>query len=105
MLAPFAGGIAAHYFTWRHMQFILSAAALIQFFLVYFFLPETMHPGERGVEKDTAMQNDNCHERTRKKGIVLLNPLGCLYLLRSPMLLSIVSSPSLYAVTHIYCVQ
>ncbi|KAL5533973.1 hypothetical protein ACEPAG_433 [Sanghuangporus baumii] len=78
-LAPLAGGIAAHYYTWRHMHYAILTFGLSVFFLVLFFLPETSHPGERGIEK----ANPN------SRGLVWLNPFRSLWLLQSPNLLAI----------------
>jgi hypothetical protein len=64
------------------MQYVLFAAATAAFILILFTLPETSHPGERGVDK--------APESSRNK-FVLLNPLDSLMLLRSPNLLAVVS--------------
>ncbi|KAI5124183.1 hypothetical protein M0805_000988 [Coniferiporia weirii] len=80
-LAPLAGGIAAHYYTWRHMHCVLFLVGLLAFLLVFFFLPETSHPGSRGVEKQVA---GDAHNR-----LVWLNPFASLWLLRSPNLMAL----------------
>ncbi|KAI0782099.1 major facilitator superfamily domain-containing protein [Abortiporus biennis] len=75
-LAPLAGGIASHYFSWRIMQGCLFIYAILMFITTLFFLPETSHPGTRGVEKVT--------EAGDKSRFVVINPFKCLALLRSP---------------------
>jgi len=81
-LAPFVGGLAAHYYSWRLMQLALGIVGLLSFLAIFFFFPETYHPGKRGVDK----LDPNLHPRWRP---VLLNPLQPLWLLRSPNLLAI----------------
>ena len=80
-LAPVAGGIAAQYSSWRVMQLALMVAGLVMFTLVFFFLPETSHPGTRGVDKA---------EGGRVRW-VWLNPFGSAALLRSPNVTLVVS--------------
>lgn len=80
-LAPVAGGIAAQYSSWRVMQLALMVAGLVMFSLVFFFLPETSHPGTRGVDKA---------EGGRLRW-VWLNPFGSVALLRSPNVTLVVS--------------
>ncbi|KAF8804007.1 MFS general substrate transporter [Phlegmacium glaucopus] len=81
-LAPLAGGFAAHYYSWRLLQQFLGLVGLFVFFLIMFFLPETYHPGERGVDKLDPSQ-------LPKWRPVILNPLRPLWLLRSPNLLAV----------------
>ncbi|KAF4614431.1 hypothetical protein D9613_003523 [Agrocybe pediades] len=52
-LAPLVGGWgAAHWSSgWRTVQAVLGLAGAIIFFIVYFFFPETSHPGTRGIDK------------------------------------------------------
>ncbi|KAJ8519224.1 hypothetical protein ONZ45_g3795 [Pleurotus djamor] len=85
-LAPLAGGVAAHYASWRVMQYILAIAAAVDFVLVYFWFPETSHPGTRGIDKYNS--GESKHGRKYK----LLNPFESLWLLRSPNLLAITMS-------------
>ncbi|KAF8162628.1 MFS DHA1 amino acid exporter [Crassisporium funariophilum] len=80
-LAPLAGGLAAHYFSWRLMQLSLGIVGLLAFFLVVSFFPETSHPGERGVDK----LEPGLHPTWRP---VFINPLAPIALLRSPNLLA-----------------
>ncbi|TFK35473.1 major facilitator superfamily domain-containing protein [Crucibulum laeve] len=84
-LAPLAGGIAAHYSSWRVMQFALGGIGLGAFIFMSFFFPETSHPGARGVDK----LEGYTHPTWRP---VLLNPLSPLWLLRSPNLLAVSAS-------------
>ncbi|TDL18887.1 MFS general substrate transporter [Rickenella mellea] len=81
-LAPLAGGVAAYYFTWRHMHWSLMFCALMCFLSVVFFLPETSHPGSRGIEK---LETD----RRKPFHVVWLNPLKSVWLLRSPNLMAV----------------
>ncbi|KAI5890975.1 MFS general substrate transporter [Schizophyllum commune H4-8] len=88
-LAPVAGGWAAHYSSWRHMQEAIGVAAFATFIFVYFYLSETKHPQTKEIEK----------ERLRAQGagrkppsFVFLNPVGPMKLLASPpMLLSTIA--------------
>ncbi|KAJ3511710.1 hypothetical protein NLJ89_g3940 [Agrocybe chaxingu] len=81
-LAPLAGGLAAHYFSWRLMQLGLGIAGLVMFFCILLFFPETYHPGERGVEKADPASLPSWRP-------ILINPLQPLCLLRSPNLLAV----------------
>lgn len=67
------------------MQYSVAVASIVAFTLMYYFLPETSHPGERGFEKRPVSE----------RGWVWLNPLKSLKLLRSPNLLALVSSSSI----------
>jgi len=78
-LAPLAGGIATYYFTWRHMQYALFLSGILALALVFLLLPETSHPGTRGIDKE--------HASGRYPRWVWLNPLSGLALLRSPNLM------------------
>jgi MFS family permease len=76
-------GFATHYYSWRIMQLILGLVGLLVFFLILFFLPETYHPNQRGV--------DNMDPSVLSKWRpVILNPLRPLWILRSPNLLLVV---------------
>ncbi|KAH8119918.1 MFS general substrate transporter [Phellopilus nigrolimitatus] len=81
-LAPMAGGIATHYFSWRHMHYTLFLMGLSGFLLVLFCLPETSHPGTLGAEKQDRASG-------AQHRIVLLNPFASLWLLRSPNLMAL----------------
>jgi len=76
-IAPVIGAAVSHYFSWRYMQLILGLGAFISLLFVIFFLPETIHPGQAGYEKDAK----------GKARIVILNPLESLKMLASPVLL------------------
>ncbi|KAH7913869.1 MFS general substrate transporter [Hygrophoropsis aurantiaca] len=86
-VAPMGGGAAAHYASWRHMQFILCFASIVTLILSSILLPETSHPGTRGMDQPSAS----------KRRFVFINPLRSLYLLRSPamMLVCVVASLTL----------
>lgn len=79
-------GWGAHYASWRLTQFCLGLAGLFTCLLMFFFLPETSHPGSRGIEKVWAASDSD------KKPFkwVWLNPLSSLRLMRSPVLLLMV---------------
>ncbi len=79
-------GVAAHYASWRVMQYILALAAAIDFVMMYFLFPETSHPGTRGIDK-----REFAEERAKGMKYKILNPFASLRLLRSPNLLAIVS--------------
>ncbi|EAU80804.2 hypothetical protein CC1G_04914 [Coprinopsis cinerea okayama7 len=90
-LAPLAGGYAAHYASWRLMQLGLGCIGFALWFAVLLWLPETSHPGTRGIEKIDAQSLPRWRS-------VILNPLRPLAFLRSPVMLSIalVTACSLY---------
>jgi MFS family permease len=107
-IAPFIGGFAAHYSSWRILQAAIGLVALLVFFILTVFLPETSHPGERGVDKvnlakrkGKATSNTDGDEieeggwgaRVKDKLPVLLNPFAPLWLLKSPNLLFVVRYP------------
>ncbi|KAI6027198.1 major facilitator superfamily domain-containing protein [Pisolithus marmoratus] len=79
--APLAGGTAAEYWSWRGFQVALGVWGLIQMVLVYLFLPETAHPGTRGIDK--------LKDEASRKRLVLVNPFRSLDILRSPILILI----------------
>ena len=70
------------------MQGILGLVGLIAFTTIYFDFPETSQPGARGIDKMKAA-ND---EIDSSKSFIFINPLQSLWLLRSPIMLSTVSS-------------
>ncbi|PBK92229.1 MFS general substrate transporter [Armillaria gallica] len=82
-LSPLAGGWGAHYASWRWTQIALALAGLAAFVLMFFFLPETSHPGSRGIDK---MREADGPLSKRWKW-VWLNPFASLALLRSPNLM------------------
>ncbi|KAF9009713.1 major facilitator superfamily domain-containing protein [Cyathus striatus] len=94
-LAPLAGGAAAHYASWRILQFSLGVFGLISFIFTLFFLPETSHPGSRGIEKQAASGKPLPQWRP-----VILNPLSPLWMLRSPNLFFVSLSGYLVLLTN-----
>ncbi|KIM80027.1 hypothetical protein PILCRDRAFT_73598 [Piloderma croceum F 1598] len=91
-IAPICGGLAAHYASWRDMQFALLACGLLSFLAVLFFLPETSHPQTRGIDKARMIEESSSGGEGRRGGKrwkwVWINPLASLWLLRSPNLLA-----------------
>ncbi|KAF9528275.1 major facilitator superfamily domain-containing protein [Crepidotus variabilis] len=79
-LAPVAGGVVAHYSSWRTMQQAVGVWGIGVFVYMYYAFPETFHPGQRGVDK----MDPGAHPKWRP---VILNPLKPLWMLRSPNLL------------------
>ncbi|KAI0689302.1 major facilitator superfamily domain-containing protein [Cytidiella melzeri] len=75
-IAPLIGGITAHYYSWRAMQYGLALFALTSLLLTTFLQPETSQPDARGVDKARA--------KGEKDRFVILNPFKSLGLLRSP---------------------
>jgi MFS family permease len=86
-LAPVVGGAMSRYYSWRIMQLALGIGASIVYTIVIFSLPETSHPGSRGVDKDPRQTTG-----TGRK-FVILNPFRCLQLLQSPNIFNIVGCP------------
>ncbi|KZS89833.1 MFS general substrate transporter [Sistotremastrum niveocremeum HHB9708] len=82
-IAPFIGGLVAERASWRAMQAGIGFVGLVALVLVIIFLPETMHPGTRGIDKAEAEFIKNGKSR---KILVLLNPFRALALMRSPVL-------------------
>ncbi|TRM67197.1 major facilitator superfamily domain-containing protein [Schizophyllum amplum] len=83
-LAPVAGGWAAHYSSWRHMQEAIGVAAFVAFVIMYFSLVETKHPNTKGIEKARLKAQEEGRKPPR---FVFLNPIGPMALLRSPVML------------------
>ncbi|KAF8521615.1 major facilitator superfamily domain-containing protein [Hysterangium stoloniferum] len=86
-LAPVIGGWLATYASWRVMQLCIAILGLIVFVLVALFLPETTHPGTKGIEKLRQSNKRSCR--------FVLNPFKILLLLKSPVLLFVCLSGSL----------
>ncbi|KAF5349703.1 hypothetical protein D9756_008836 [Leucocoprinus leucothites] len=82
-LAPTIGGIIAHYWSWRGIHYGLSVFAVGALFCIFFFFPETSHPGTMGV--DELKRSGKAHPKWRP---VMLNPLAQLLMLRSPNILA-----------------
>ncbi|KAJ8588628.1 MFS general substrate transporter [Rhizopogon salebrosus TDB-379] len=85
-VAPFLGGAAAQYWSWRNLHFSLGAWGLLEMLLIYLSLPETSHPGTIGIEAVA---------RRRRFHIAWVNPLSSLWLLRSPNLFAMMLASSL----------
>ena len=67
------------------MQAVVGCTALLTYFLVYVGMPDTSHPGTRGIDEDFG----------GKFKWVWLNPFKCLRYMRSPNLLALVNQFSL----------
>ncbi|KAL4061806.1 major facilitator superfamily domain-containing protein [Scleroderma yunnanense] len=80
-VAPFTGGAAAEYWSWRGFQMALCIWGVIQMVVIYSFLPETAHPNTRGIDKWRGEEGS--------RSIVWINPFRSLKLLRSPSLLMV----------------
>jgi len=68
------------------MQAGVGFTALLTFVLMYVGMPETSHPGTRGVDKQFGGEFK----------WVWLNPFKCLWFMRSPNLLALVSPRQVY---------
>jgi predicted MFS family arabinose efflux permease len=77
-------GLAAYCASWRIMQLALAILGAIAWVLVLAFFPETMHPNTRGIDKQQ-------RETGRGWTFKFINPLAPLWLLRSPLLMAVVS--------------
>lgn len=75
------------------MQAGIGFAALLTYFLLYVGMPETSHPGTRGVDKQFGGEFK----------WVWLNPFRCLWYMRSPNLFALVSSPRQSVVSSVVC--
>ncbi|KAF9447241.1 MFS general substrate transporter [Macrolepiota fuliginosa MF-IS2] len=80
-LAPTVGGFFAYHFSWRILHLSLAAFALAAFICIFFYFPETIHPGTRGSD-----QYRGVHPSWRP---VILNPFAQLSMLRSPPILAV----------------
>ncbi|KAG2148786.1 major facilitator superfamily domain-containing protein [Suillus clintonianus] len=89
-IAPFLGGAAAQYWSWRNLHYCLSAWGLLEFLLILNLFPETSHPGTLGIDKI---------QRRRWIHVAWVNPLSCLWLLRSPNLFAVMLTSTLVLLT------
>ncbi|KAG2346691.1 MFS general substrate transporter [Suillus weaverae] len=89
-VAPFLGGAAAQYWSWRNLHYSLAAWGLLELLLVYLSFPETSHPGTLGIDK---------LKRRRWIHITWVNPLSSLWLLRSPNLFAVMLASTLVLIT------
>ncbi|KAI0046834.1 MFS general substrate transporter [Auriscalpium vulgare] len=81
-IAPLAGGLAAHYASWRFMQFAFFVVGLALVACMYAWLPETSHPHARGIDKLHA-------QGAKQARWVWVNPFGGVALLKSPNVLGL----------------
>jgi len=77
-------GIFTQYWSWRVFHAALGVWGVIQVLLLFFFLPETTHPGTRGIDKIQGQE----------KAFVWINPFSCLAFLRSPNIMAVALSNS-----------
>ena len=89
-LAPLIGGMMAHYYSWRGIQYGLCGFAVFSLILTLLLQPETSQPGARGIDK--------ARSAGKKDGWVWLNPLRSLALLKSPNVLFLVCTRTSHAV-------
>ncbi|KAG1842313.1 major facilitator superfamily domain-containing protein [Suillus tomentosus] len=89
-VAPFLGGVAAQYWSWRKLHYSLAVWGLLELLLIYILLPETSHPGTLGIDK---------LKQRRRIHIAWVNPLRSLWLLRSPNLFGVMLATSLALIT------
>jgi hypothetical protein len=76
------------------MQLIIFAMAFVEFACIPFFLPETIHPGTRGLDKLLKQEAHivlSSDTKTRAWKWVWLNPFKALGLLRGPNISFVVS--------------
>ncbi|KAG1769033.1 major facilitator superfamily domain-containing protein [Suillus occidentalis] len=89
-VAPFLGGAAAQYWSWRNLHHSLAAWGLLELLLIYLWFPETSHPGTLGIDKLT---------RRRWIHVTWVNPISSLWLLRSPNLFAVMLASTLVLIT------
>lgn len=77
-LSPITGGTAAHYWSWRSLQWSLGLWGFIEMVFIYLFLPETSHSHLGGVSELTTPFN-----------FVWINPFNSIWLLRSPNIMAV----------------
>ena len=89
----------ATYASWRAMQLLLFLMGLAAFLSVVTFLPETIHPGTRGIDVVHAHElrdRSGAPGKTRRWRFVWLNPFKPIHLLRGPVILFVVSAGVFY---------
>ncbi|KAJ8582381.1 MFS general substrate transporter [Rhizopogon salebrosus TDB-379] len=89
-VAPFLGGIAVQYWSWRNLHYSLAAWGLLQMLLIHHSFPETSHPGTTGIEKVTLRKRFH---------IAWVNPFSSLWLLWSPNLFATILASSLVLIS------
>ncbi|KAG1808328.1 major facilitator superfamily domain-containing protein [Suillus variegatus] len=74
-VAPFLGGAATQYWSWRNLHYSIAAWGSLEMLFIYLSFPETSHPGTLGIDKLSSRGSTH---------IAWINPLSSLRLLRSP---------------------
>ena len=77
-------GWITHSYSWRVVHVVLGLLGLIVLITIYFFFPETIHPGTTGIDK---MKAANGIDSSTSFIFKFINPLDSLWLLRTPSLL------------------
>ncbi|KAG2139128.1 major facilitator superfamily domain-containing protein [Suillus bovinus] len=85
-VAPFVGGAATQYWSWRNFHYSIGAWGLLEMLFIYLSFPETSHPGTLGIDK---LPSRGWIHITR------INPLRSLWLLRSPNLFAVMFASAL----------
>ncbi|KAF8499333.1 MFS general substrate transporter, partial [Hysterangium stoloniferum] len=88
LIAPVLGGWLATYVSWRVVQLGVVIMALIGFITFALCLPETSHPGTKGIEKLRMVDNrESPFVQSNGTGwrFISLNPLRILLLLKNPI--------------------
>ena len=95
-LAPVVGGLMATYASWRAMQMFIFSMGLVAFIFVALFLPETSHPGTRGIDllhaREVSEGLGSSPIKTKRWRMVWINPFKSLVMLRGPVILFVVST-------------
>ncbi|KAG1802562.1 MFS general substrate transporter [Suillus subaureus] len=89
-VAPFLGGAATQYWSWRNLHYSIGVLGLVEMLLLYLSFPETSHPGTLGIDK---------LKHRRWIHITWINPLRSLWLLRSPNLFAVMLAASLVLIS------
>ncbi|KAE9387311.1 MFS general substrate transporter [Gymnopus androsaceus JB14] len=90
-LAPLMGGVLSHYASWRITQLFLGVLGLLAFISIATLYPETIH------SRDERNRQETCG--TYWFGIVWINPLKTMALLKSPNLLAVALAETLVLLT------
>ncbi|KAF8519865.1 major facilitator superfamily domain-containing protein [Gautieria morchelliformis] len=86
-LAPLMGGVMATYASWRAMQLFIFSMGLTALISVAVFLPETSHPGTRGIDNLILQERFGQPLKRPKWRMVWLNPFKPLRILQGPVIL------------------
>ncbi|KAG2070054.1 MFS general substrate transporter [Suillus decipiens] len=89
-IAPFIGGAASQYWSWRNLHYSIGAWGLLEMLLLYISFPETGHPGTLGIDK---------LNHRRWIHLTWVNPVSSLWLLRSPNLFAAMFASSLVLIS------